>query len=502
MTELGSEDGDGFQADGLGVGHRPGTAASTDLNRPGSALSSQTRPSIRGTPSRRKMGSPGSWNTLRAGGSFGGPGGSITNSSRPASSTSRTSRTHVPSLASHAFFRPISSQRLQAQRSARPSRGHSSVSGDGMSELGSNTQRHSLMTNATGLQETTLRPEIEVPPQSRGTEYTDHDDRTTINASPEGKATLRSMGESERPLQQPMHTNVNEQSVVPAPKTSRSFSANFIRHNGAVRKEAQQRERRTSSIDNSSTFAKATSSMAPEAGINYQYFSGNTVFCWGGRLQNTRERPVNIASGILVILPSIMFLVYSYYLEICILYHLQSQQIRSLYRHLCRNGPRLFRLVPRWTFQPNIAGPAISGGHRDVTIAESATAISLASSINVNRVPFAMFIYAILATPYPACLWGYHLWLIARGETTREYLNSHKFLKKDRHRPFTYGNILKNWIAVLNRPRPPTYLRFKARYEEGDQRFGPRRGKRQAPLVAKQRNGGVELKNVDGATQR
>ena len=128
--------------------------------------------------------------------------------------------------------------------------------------------------------------------------------------------------------------------------------------------------------------------------------------------------------------------------------------------------------------------------------------ISLASSINVNRAPFAMFIYAILATPYPACLWGYHLWLIARGETTREYLNSHKFLKKDRHRPFTYGNILKNWIAVLNRPRPPTYLRFKARYEEGDQRFGPRRGKRQAPLVAEQRNGGMELKNVDGATQR
>lgn len=109
-----------------------------------------------------------------------------------------------------------------------------------------------------------------------------------------------------------------------------------------------------------------------------------------------------------------------------------------------------------------------------------------------------MFIYGLLATPYPACLLVYHLWLIGRGETTREYLNSHKFLKKDRHRPFDQGNIVKNWIVVLLRPRPPTYLRFKEKYEEGDQRFGPRRGKRQAQLVAEQQGGGgMELQGVN-----
>jgi palmitoyltransferase ZDHHC9/14/18 len=94
-----------------------------------------------------------------------------------------------------------------------------------------------------------------------------------------------------------------------------------------------------------------------------------------------------------------------------------------------------------------------------------------------------MAIYGFLAFPYPAALMGYHLFLMGRGETTREYLNSHKFLKKDRHRPFTQGSIVRNWIVVLCRPRPPTYLRFKRKYEDGDQRFGERKGKRAAPLT-------------------
>ena len=126
----------------------------------------------------------------------------------------------------------------------------------------------------------------------------------------------------------------------------------------------------------------------------------------------------------------------------------------------------------------------------------SSNHISLRKSINHNRVPFAMFIYGIVATAYPMCLWGYHLWLIARGETTREYLNSHKFPKHDRHRPFTHGNIFRNWMTLVLRPRTPTYLRFKAEYEEGDQRFGPRRGRRQAPLVAEQHRGGMEMHEV------
>jgi len=109
-----------------------------------------------------------------------------------------------------------------------------------------------------------------------------------------------------------------------------------------------------------------------------------------------------------------------------------------------------------------------------------------------------MFIYGVLVTPYPAALCGYHLFLMARGETTREYLNSHKFLPRDRHRPFNQGSWWKNWAVVLLRPRSPTYLRFKAKYEEGDQRFGEKRGERTAPLAPAQQGGGMEMQDVSG----
>jgi palmitoyltransferase ZDHHC9/14/18 len=114
-------------------------------------------------------------------------------------------------------------------------------------------------------------------------------------------------------------------------------------------------------------------------------------------------------------------------------------------------------------------------------------------AIDYYRFPFAMFIYGILITPYPASLMAYHLFLMGRGETTREYLNSHKFLKKDRHRPFDQGNIFRNWFVVLMRRRPPTYLRFKDPYAEGDQRFGSRRSKRGARTVAQQPGQGMEM---------
>jgi hypothetical protein len=74
--------------------------------------------------------------------------------------------------------------------------------------------------------------------------------------------------------------------------------------------------------------------------------------------------------------------------------------------------------------------------------------VGFGTAINEWRVPFATFIYGILGVPYLLSLGVYHLFLMARGETTREYLNSHKFLKKDRHRPFTQGSSLKNWLVV------------------------------------------------------
>lgn len=125
--------------------------------------------------------------------------------------------------------------------------------------------------------------------------------------------------------------------------------------------------------------------------------------------------------------------------------------------------------------------------------------ISFSKALNHFRVPFVLFLYGLIAFPYPAALTGYHLFLMGRGETTREYLNSQKFPKKDRHRPFNQGRIIKNWIVVLCRPRPPTYLEFKHHYEPGDQRFGARRGGKTASSsnrVSSSRNTAMEMHQV------
>lgn len=124
--------------------------------------------------------------------------------------------------------------------------------------------------------------------------------------------------------------------------------------------------------------------------------------------------------------------------------------------------------------------------------------VGFGSAIHEYQAAFAGFIYGLVATPYPLSLWVYHLFLIGRGETTREYLQSHKFRKQDRHKPFTQGNFIKNWIVVLFRPRSPTYLHFKRRYEEGDQRFGERKGKKVTALAPDQQGSGLEMQNIGG----
>ena len=125
--------------------------------------------------------------------------------------------------------------------------------------------------------------------------------------------------------------------------------------------------------------------------------------------------------------------------------------------------------------------------------------VSFVDAISANRIAFALFIYGILAIPYPFSLAVYHLFLMGNGSTTREYLNSHNFARKDRHRPYDQGSWIKNVCTVLLRERPPTYLRFKEHYALGDPRFGSRRGKGDRALAVKQRAGDVEMGQINAA---
>lgn len=47
---------------------------------------------------------------------------------------------------------------------------------------------------------------------------------------------------------------------------------------------------------------------------------------------------------------------------------------------------------------------------------------SFNQAVGELRVPFALLLYSALAAPYPLALTIYHLFLMARGETTREYV--------------------------------------------------------------------------------
>lgn len=128
---------------------------------------------------------------------------------------------------------------------------------------------------------------------------------------------------------------------------------------------------------------------------------------------------------------------------------------------------------------------------------KSKAGVSFSTAMSHYPGAFAMIIYGIVATPYPASLCFYHLFLTGRGETTREYLNSHKFPKQDRHRPFDQGPVWRNWIAVLLRPRPPTYLHFKESYVQGDQRLGERRVKGR-PVLPTTEDDAMEMQAVTG----
>jgi palmitoyltransferase ZDHHC9/14/18 len=156
-------------------------------------------------------------------------------------------------------------------------------------------------------------------------------------------------------------------------------------------------------------------------------------------------------------------------------------------------GRRNYRYFFTYVSSATVLGAFVVGANlAQIFVYSQQEDVSWGKALEKNRVQLAMAVYGFFATMYPAALMGYHLFLMARGETTREFLNSHKFLKKDRYRAFTQGSAWKNWTVVLCRPRPPTYYRFKKRFEEGDQRFGVHRHQH-----GEQRSGQeMEMQNV------
>lgn len=265
------------------------------------------------------------------------------NAGQPAGGTNRPptsqSKSHVAGIQQSGFFRPMSAQRLQGQRGQRPGSimGRTSLSHDGHSETGFNPYRNSITSMPSQAPSNTQDQEGR-PPPSPATEFSEREflpDRTTANTTPTVPDTVRSHGESITPLQQPPRTeppshldtsraNKSGSLVPPAQKSPRSFRSSFMlssrgHNSGSVRPQGQGHEKLSSTAssprlqaqDAATDITKAEIRKEANLGKNYEYFTGNTVFCWGGRLQNTRDRPISIGTGLLVAVPAILFLIFS-----------------------------------------------------------------------------------------------------------------------------------------------------------------------------------------------
>lgn len=522
--------------------------------------------------------------------------------SRPGSANSRLSRMHIPSLTAQAFFRPMSSQRLQAHRGGRPTTTETSARSEDWTDYASQNRR-SLASNSTVPQSSVPQADTEVPP-SRGTEFTDPaaTDWSTVSPSQRGNTiAARNLRENIRLF----HNNEKQNT------TARAHINLGIDYKTTLGQDPPQRSPLTfyslqgeseDRSDAAEQLPPADSAPAPsfleakqnpesangKLGKNYEHFVGNTIFFLGGRLQNSRDKPVNIATAILIVLPSGLFfgysapwlwhhvspaipIIYAYLFFICmssfihasvvdpgiyprnlhpnpdpdfsenplapgpptndwVMVKLATSEVaamdvpvkycktcniwrppRCYHCRVCNNcvetldhhcvwlnncvGRRNYRYFLAFVGSVTILALYLVGASLAHVLAyRTRENVSFSHAVDKWRVPWAMVIYGALGVLYPASLLSYHLFLTGRGETTREYLNSHKFAKSDRHRPFTQGNVLSNWTSVFIRPRPPTYMEFKRPYEPGDQRLNPRRRKRRVRNANAQTD--IEMQNV------
>ncbi|OBT71694.1 hypothetical protein VF21_09109 [Pseudogymnoascus sp. 05NY08] len=577
MTDIASDDGRDPDTTSSHPAHRTSTnRQSIQSSRPGtgSAAMSTRSPWSASPPSRRgvvpKSGTPSSG--LAA---------------RPPSSTSRT---HVPSLTSHAFFRPMSSQRLQAQRGG-PRTPVAGAGQRGSGDFGGDAPAvPSIASGYTG-NPIQSRDESGPPPPSRGTEMSVQEYvQTTANTSPiHGHYQTTSLSSSVQPLQVNSPSNPNGLTVntglstfrnagLPAPsKSPHSFRSSFLlpSRGGDMVPHSPNRSNHghsklssgaTSPAPRPSDATPLPSPAAPPAGAlgekgekagvkNYVHFPGNTRFFLGGRFQNARDRPVNIATGILVVVPAVLFfvfqaswlwhrvspavpVVFAYLSFMCfssfihasvsdpgilprdlhkfppppatedpltlappttawliVKSHLPASTAMEVPVKYCKTchiwrPPRghhcricdnciethdhhcvwLNNCVGRRNYRYFFTFVAAGTGMAIFCIVTSVIQLStvgrdansdFGSAIPKERGVFALLVYAALALPYPAALLFYHIFLSGRGETTRELLNGRKFKRGERHRPFTLGSVVKNWIAVLGRPRGGGYLGFK-----------------------------------------
>jgi len=197
--------------------------------------------------------------------------------------TSSASRTHAPSLTSHAFYRPMSSAKLQAQRSKMK-------------------EDQEAEQNRLGLSTPVFGSDLNEDMYNRRTSFDPQNRRDTFSDSDGGHLSLQiGRGQSASPT----GATLQSQTSVSPLHTPEEPPYNAMNMSG-----------KEEGADASSRSSKRRSSESRKAirmpvTRNFEHFQGNTnFFCWG-RFQTANDLPMNILTAILLVLPSGLFFGYS-----------------------------------------------------------------------------------------------------------------------------------------------------------------------------------------------
>ena len=242
---------------------------------------------------------------------------STAGSSRPQSPVSQGSRTHVPSLTAQGFFKPMSSQRLQAQRLRRPLGTRTMQTPTPIPDGGDDEDTRSVASSRQGPFH--AMPRSHRPAPSITTEYTQSDAPETVDAtSPDftshhdGDTQLVNGNSSQKP-HRPSRLNIaithkNGDAPQKSPLSFRSGLSLGSKHRLET---GHQHLSSNATSPGHPPDSNAEVAIRSALGKNHEYFEGNTIFWLGGRIQNARDRPINIATAVFLILPAVLFFVYS-----------------------------------------------------------------------------------------------------------------------------------------------------------------------------------------------
>lgn len=251
------------------------------------------------------------------------PPSSTSGASRPQSPESTTSRTHVPSLTAQGFLRPINSSRLQQQRrtNLRASRatGNSPQPPETADSTINEDDTYSIHSNRTGPYAS--MPKQHRPATSITTGYTEseanYDTTSQQYASEAENEFLQNPSKGEkRATPSPLNLTTGLKVTSPREKpmlSPRSFRSGFtIGSKQIVDPSGHQQLPSTQASPRYPNNMQEKHYIAQQSalGKNYEYFEGNTMFWLGGRLQNARDRPINLLTGALIVVPSVLFFVF------------------------------------------------------------------------------------------------------------------------------------------------------------------------------------------------